>query len=146
MLKPGTFEAARRIARFHQTLFAELAALPGISALGSLISPPGKPFLKADYWIDRLPTAGEGNASPPQAILSPVAPGTFKVLGIPLLRGRDFDDRDTEKTFAAVINETLARKSFPGQDRLDVCFWRTRRPPTADENRRHRGRCAAVGG
>jgi len=110
------FEAARRIARFHQTLFAELAALPGISALGSLISPPGKPFLKADYWIDRLPTAGEGNASPPQAILSPVAPGTFKVLGIPLLRGRDFDDRDTEKTFAAVINETLARKSFPGQD------------------------------
>ena len=31
--------------------------------------------------------------------------------------GRDFDDRDTyEVMFAAVINETLARKSFPGQD------------------------------
>jgi putative ABC transport system permease protein len=113
------FEAARRIVRSHQALFAELAALPGISALGSLKRPPGKPFLWADYWIDRLPTPGEVNASPPQAILSPVAPGTFKALGIPLLRGRDFDDRDTfEVTFAAVINETMARKSFPGQDPL----------------------------
>jgi predicted permease len=111
------FEAARRIARSHQALFAELAALPGISALGSLMQPPGKPWMRADYWIDRPPMPGEGNTSPPQAILSPVAPGTFKALGIPLLRGRDFDDRDTyEKTFAAVINETLARKSFPGQD------------------------------
>jgi putative ABC transport system permease protein len=111
------FEDARRINRVGQLLLAELKSIPGVSALGSLLVPPGRSFLRADYWIDRLPVQGGGNASAPQAILSPVAPGTFEALGVPLLAGRDFDDRDTfEQPFAAVINETLARQSFRGQD------------------------------
>jgi predicted permease len=46
-----------------------------------------------------------------------VAPGTFAALGIPLKRGRDFDDSDIyEAPFTAIVNETLARKSFPELD------------------------------
>jgi predicted permease len=46
-----------------------------------------------------------------------VAPGAFATLGIPLLRGRDFNDSDTyDAPFSAVINEKLARDAFPGQD------------------------------
>jgi hypothetical protein len=48
-----------------------------------------------------------------------MAPGTFATLGIPIKRGRDFNDGDTyEAPFTAVINEALARKSFPSQDPL----------------------------
>jgi putative ABC transport system permease protein len=43
--------------------------------------------------------------------------GYFQALGIPLLRGRLFDDRDTpESTHVAVISESLARTRWPGQD------------------------------
>ena len=41
----------------------------------------------------------------------------FQVLGIPLLRGRLFTDRDTiDSQHVAVISESLARTHWPGQD------------------------------
>jgi hypothetical protein len=44
-------------------------------------------------------------------------PGYFATLRIPLLRGRDFDDRDRrDAPLAAIVNETLARALWPGQD------------------------------
>ena len=46
-----------------------------------------------------------------------VTAGYFQGLGIPLLRGRLFDDRDTaESPHVAVISESLARSRWPGQD------------------------------
>jgi predicted permease len=43
--------------------------------------------------------------------------GYFKVLGIPLIRGRIFDDRDAANApHVAVISESLARDRWPGQD------------------------------
>ncbi len=41
----------------------------------------------------------------------------FRVLGIPLIRGRLFDDRDgADAPHVAVITESLARSRWPGQD------------------------------
>lgn len=41
----------------------------------------------------------------------------FQALGIPLIRGRMFDDRDTaDAPHAALISESLARGRWPGQD------------------------------
>src|SRR5262249_4591618 len=57
------------------------------------------------------------NPNPPQAVFSVVAPGAFNTLGIPVRAGRDFNDGDTyDAPFTAVINESLAKASFPGQD------------------------------
>ena len=45
-----------------------------------------------------------------------VTPGYFRALGIPV-RGRAFTDRDDQHApFVILINEALARKSFPGED------------------------------
>src|SRR5437016_11087168 len=45
------------------------------------------------------------------------APGAFATLGIPLVEGRDFDDRDTfDAPFTAIVNQKLATETFPGQD------------------------------
>lgn len=41
----------------------------------------------------------------------------FQILGIPLIRGRIFDDRDVaDAPHVAVISESLARQRWPGQD------------------------------
>jgi putative ABC transport system permease protein len=46
-----------------------------------------------------------------------VTPDYFRTMGIPLLRGRDFDERDTTgATPVAIINDTLARQFFPSND------------------------------
>src|SRR5579864_6698106 len=46
-----------------------------------------------------------------------VSPGYFPALGIPLVRGRLFDDRDrADAPLSALVNLALARKFFPGED------------------------------
>src|SRR5262249_53959744 len=46
-----------------------------------------------------------------------VTPAYFSTLRIPVKRGREFTDRDTRNApLVAVINETMARRYWPGQD------------------------------
>jgi len=46
-----------------------------------------------------------------------VSPGYFAALGIPLVRGRFFDDRDRPGApLSAVVNQALVRKFFPHED------------------------------
>jgi len=112
----SNLEDARRATRFYKDLIADLATLPGISAIGGARNIPGTTGSDGSYVIDRL---SGFDVSAPQAVFSVVTPGSFAVVGIPLKRGRDFNEGDTyDAPFTAIINEALARKSFPGQDPL----------------------------
>jgi putative ABC transport system permease protein len=107
--------AARRANRFFKGLLADAATLPGVTASGATMSPPGHIETLVAYWIDQLPKQLDMHGTP--VVASIVAPGTFAALGIPLKRGRDFNDADVAGApFTAVVNEAVVRKSFPGQD------------------------------
>lgn len=113
----STLEGAKRATQFYKGLLADVASLPGITASGATMAPPGTIRSNGGYWIDRMPREEEMNINSPQAVFSVVAPGTFGTLGIALKSGRDFNEGDTyDAPFTAVINEALAKKSFPGQD------------------------------
>ena len=57
----------------------------------------------------------EGQGQAPQA--RSVTPGYFAALGVPLLRGRLFDGRDTVSSpQVVVISDTMARRYWPGAD------------------------------
>jgi predicted permease len=46
-----------------------------------------------------------------------VGPGYFITVGIPLVSGREFNERDTERSArVAIVNESIARRYFPGQN------------------------------
>jgi predicted permease len=108
-------ESARRATRFYKQLLPVLRAIPGVLEAGATMAPPGHTGSDGGYWIDHLPAALEVSA--PQAVFSVVSPATFTTLGIPLQRGRDFNDGDTyDAAFTAVVNEALARHAFPNQD------------------------------
>jgi predicted permease len=53
----------------------------------------------------------------PSAGFRLASPGYFRTMGIPVVRGREFDETDVyERPFTAVVSESLARETFPGQD------------------------------
>ena len=55
----------------------------------------------------------------PRAAFRVVGPGYFETIGTPLVRGRDFNDRDDEEApNAIIINDTLARRAFGDEDPL----------------------------
>jgi predicted permease len=110
-------ESAKRAVRFYAELLPQLRTLPGVLSAGAAGTVPGHVQSDGGYWIDFLPKELSVNA--PQAVLTVVTPGEFGTVGIPLLKGRDFNDSDVyDKPFTAIINEKLARDAFPGQDPL----------------------------
>ena len=114
--------------RFFETLTRELAAQPGIASASATSYLPaggggfdlGRVFLK------------EGQPEPPattdyEANWNVVTPDYFRTLGIPLVRGRAFTDRDTASSPPViVVNETFARRTFPAGDAIGhrIRSWR----------------------
>jgi predicted permease len=112
---PSDVESARSATRFFKELLAEIGTLPGVLNVGATMAAPPNTASNGGYWIDFLPK--ELSVSAPQAVFSVVAPQTFETLGIPLEKGRDFNDSDTyDSPFSAIINVALANAAFPGQD------------------------------
>ena len=108
-------EASQRT-QFYQRLFDRLAVLPGVEAVG------GTSFLPLDglgsatsYEVVGQPKPPAGNE--PVADVRVVSKDYFKAMSIPLLKGRLFDESDKgDITNRVVINETMARRHWPGRD------------------------------
>jgi putative ABC transport system permease protein len=102
---------------FFENLLARLDGHPQITAAGMIQTLP----MRGDYYLAFSiqgrpePKPGEG----PSANYRVISADYFKVLGIPLLRGRTFTTRDTEKSpMVAVVDETFVKRNFPGEDPL----------------------------
>jgi len=62
-----------------------------------------------------------------------VAPTYFSTVGIPLVAGRDFTDRDTlQGPRVAIVSESIARRFFPGQNALGQRIGRGRNEPDTE--------------
>ncbi len=109
---------------FHQ-LLERVAALPGVESAGvTSILPLGV----GNGWGKRFSI--EGRTAPssldqaPNVRLAFVSPDYFNTLGIAVRRGRGFTTFDRAETQqVVVINESLARRSFPNEDPLGKTIW-----------------------
>jgi len=111
------YDLPRTIA-FYDELERRLAALPGVDAVALSFSVP------TGYIVDGSPVAKEEDVAddeePRTSITcNTVTPEFFDTLGIPIVRRRGFTDSDIEtSTHVVVVNETLARQMWPGQDAI----------------------------
>lgn len=87
-------------------LAAQLRSIPGVTGVGVTSSPP---FLNEANTATIIP----GSSSALPVDVNVVSAGYFQTMGIPLLRGRDFDDRDRfESQQVAIVSATFARRFF----------------------------------
>jgi len=114
----NTLESARAATQFYKGLLRDLAHTPGVTGAGGSRIPPGQVGSNGTYFIDRLP-AHPAIDLDHDAVFSVVTPDAFSTIGVPLLRGRDFNDTDVyDAPFTVIINESLAKKAFPGENPL----------------------------
>jgi putative ABC transport system permease protein len=104
----------------RRTFFTEVNArvrtLPGVSRAALAYSLP----IDGSQWNSVFIAADKPEpirADTPSAAMSPVGLGYFDTLGMRLVRGRVLDERDTDTSpLVAVVNESLARRIWPGED------------------------------
>lgn len=110
---PAHSEAdALRVVGQLNTLFAELASVPGVERVAGIMGlPTGNYGSNGSYHTRGGLPFDPGHA--PSSVFSVASPGYFQTMGIPLEGGRDFDAQDTfDGPFVAVISRSLARQSF----------------------------------
>ncbi len=118
-LPTSKYERNEQIESFYQRLSERIAALPSVTSASAVsVLPLSGQNSAVGFSIEGIPT-DPNNAFPHESYLRITRPEYFNTMGITLLQGRDFDARDTLQGNAVVIiNETLARKHFPGQNPL----------------------------
>jgi predicted permease len=99
---------------FFDELMARVQQLPGLeSAALARVAPLTREREGGRVW--RLGEQGDERAMTVSRNF--VSPDYFRVLRVPLLRGRVFDERDRAGAQpVAIVNETMAREAWPGQD------------------------------
>jgi predicted permease len=104
----------------YRELLARVRAIPAVQAAATTSSLPFEGDADGHFFIEgRL--AESGNAD---AIYSVVSPGYLRAFRIPLLRGRDFTDQDTENSQpVAIVSAEMARVYFPSRDPIGERIW-----------------------
>ncbi|HXW92458.1 MAG TPA: ABC transporter permease [Terriglobales bacterium] len=112
---PGRYRHPQRV-EFYRQLLARIRSLPGVrSASGAFPLPLSADEVKTGFEVEGRP----GKASePPVTTLHLVDQDYFRALGIPLLKGREFDARDDAPgaTAVVVISQSLAKQIFLGEN------------------------------
>lgn len=99
---------------FYQQALERIEHLPGVNSIGvTTILPLNGSMSAATFQIAGRPPLAKGIS----ADVRSSSPDYLRTMGIPLLRGRYFTERDTHNAPAVcLINETLARRFFAGED------------------------------
>lgn len=119
VLLPATKYPRHAIVRFYEDVIEKLRGTPGVEQASAVSAMP----LHDVGAAGSLPFNVEGQPPPqtedPMADVRMVAPGYFETMRIQLLSGRLLDERDdTQAPRTSVINQTMARRYFPGRSPL----------------------------
>ncbi len=107
---------------FQKRLLERVRALAGVKAAGlASLVPVDLHFSRSAVFVEGQPEKRPGEA--PRALYTFVSPDYFAAMETRLVRGRDFNEQDNEKSLPVVIvNETFARQFWKGEDPLGKRF------------------------
>ena len=113
------FPNAERMVAFYRQMLEKVSSVPGVTSASLSTTAPivGGSWWGMDFSIAGHPI-GDSN-SRPGARFAMVSPGYFQTFGIPILKGRDFTDRDDAGAMrVAMVNETFVKQYLANLDPL----------------------------
>jgi putative ABC transport system permease protein len=115
----SAFPTAAAREEMREQLVRRLEATPGVVAATPILS---KPFIGQSFYVSKLARVEQPVTEREQNPFVPYefgSPNYFRTFAIPILRGRGFTASDTRGSErVVVVNETLAKQLWPGQDPL----------------------------
>jgi predicted permease len=107
------YRESNQIVTYQSEVLRRVSAIPGVISAGFTNHIPL--VVKGD--ISGVGAEGHDPQRRFQCRVRMAGPGYLRTMGIPLRRGRDVEERDVQGApMVVVINETLARMVWPGQD------------------------------
>ena len=121
-LSPGVLGDTGRIRPAWQDVLERARRMPGVESVAAVDTVPMR---EGNNQIGYWPSADVPPANKqPMALATTVTPDYLKVMGIPLHRGRFFDDRDRiGSEFVIVIDDVLAQNAFGDEDPVGKRLW-----------------------
>jgi putative ABC transport system permease protein len=116
------YEQASQSVAFYQGVIERVKTLPGVevAAISTALPPVathGTPIL-----FEGQPAAALGKR--PLVYIQQISPDYTKTLGVPLLAGREFTDRDdAQSPKVALINQRMARRFSPNENAIGKRIW-----------------------
>jgi len=104
-----------RVRAFYEAVVQRLGTLPGVANVAVADAPPLSGSFRRTVFPAETDISDPSNGRLVGII--DVTPRFFETVGMPVLRGRDFDDRDdVDRPMVAVVNQTAAKTLWPGED------------------------------
>jgi putative ABC transport system permease protein len=115
---PGTYTDAGDRHRFFRQAIGTVAALPGVEAVAESNGTPPFGALRSALEIAGVPAPAAD-----EAFVRLCSEGFMRLMGLRLERGRGLSEADVVQVRrVAVVNQTFARRYFPGRDPLGERF------------------------
>ncbi|MGA7235288.1 MAG: ABC transporter permease [Bryobacteraceae bacterium] len=126
-LPPGAYKDARKINAYANSALEQLHAIPGIdgAAAARII-----PFTDSTNFGAGITFADTGEKLHAEFNWNAVTPEFFRVMEIPILRGRPFSAQDRGEPKVAIVNDEFVRRYFGKRDPIGaVMIWTENRIP-----------------
>jgi putative ABC transport system permease protein len=112
---PAKYTDVNQQINFNDRLRERVKSLPGVVSAGTVNILPVNSGNTTRFYIDGDPVPAPGKET--EANIRTISDDYFKTLGVPLIAGRAFDDRDTANMPGVVIiGKTIADRMFAGRD------------------------------
>ena len=116
-LPPSRYSTGTQIAGFFDRLVKKVAGMPGVRSVAVASGLPLRPARYSPLLPEGSPELPLGQR--PIYAIEAISPHFFETMGIPLLRGRMFTDRDQEDApLVGIINEAFASSFWPNESAL----------------------------
>ena len=116
-LDPGKYPSRAEFVSVFRQMEETMEAVPGVTAATSASA--GPLFGGGDGATPFTVEGADPTSALPTARWYDIGPGYFATLGLPMVRGREFIEEDDETgPRVAVVNESLARRAWPGENAL----------------------------
>ncbi|HLG95921.1 MAG TPA: ABC transporter permease [Bryobacteraceae bacterium] len=121
-LPPARYPTSERMLAFYDEALRRVRALHGIEAAAISSALPVNPIRLSPVLFEGQPELPL--AQRPVVSIQAISPAYPAVLRIPLIRGRELNDRDTARSpRVAMVNATLARRFWPDQNPIGKKVW-----------------------